>query len=53
VSDPLALWSTLSRAWKGASITFFPPIFALMSAGVWAGGVASYLRIQDRRRDDR
>ncbi len=67
MSDPIGWWSTLSRPWKGAIITFTaaivffavtgflsasPPI-AIFSALLWGAAVGSYLRNQARRRGDR
>lgn len=67
MSDPIGWWSTLSRPWKGAIITFTaatvffavtgflaasPPI-AIFSALLWAAAAGSLLRNQARRRRDR
>lgn len=67
MSDPIAWWSTLSRPWKGAIVTFTTamvffavtgflrasPAVAIFSALLWAAAVGSYLRSQERRRRDR
>lgn len=67
MSDPIGWWSTLSRPWKGAIITFtaaivffavtgflsVSPAIAIFSALLWSAAVGSYLRNQARRRGDR